>query len=178
MLISNLFKISSCHRSPLRQQVFSRLEKRKSRENLLRDSRSFQIHFTPGSFLYQQIYLNTKNYCTLKVDWMDKTTRNEALDKLNGMEPRMAYPEELLNISKLDDYYKNLIIDSNSLLKTELNVNRFLYDLEIQSIDRPLNSMDWDEPFGSAATTNAFYSRATNTMSIFLTKIVYFKKCR
>lgn len=57
-----------------------------------------------------------------KVDWTDDNTKKAALEKLDNMAPLIAYPNELLEDEKLNDYYIGLEVNSKSLLKTELSI--------------------------------------------------------
>lgn len=41
-----------------------------------------------------------------KVDWMDEETRNNALDKAKSMATHIAYPDELLDNRKLEEFYQ------------------------------------------------------------------------
>lgn len=43
-----------------------------------------------------------------KVDWMDDITRKHALEKAKVMEAHIAYPDELLNDTIIDNYYQNV----------------------------------------------------------------------
>lgn len=40
-----------------------------------------------------------------KVDWMDEQTRQNALDKAKSMATHIAYPDELLDNRKLEEFY-------------------------------------------------------------------------
>ena len=44
-----------------------------------------------------------------KITWMDKQTAEKAIDKLNAMKEFIAYPDEFVNKSIIDDYYKGKI---------------------------------------------------------------------
>lgn len=97
---------------------------------------------------------------------MDWNTKIEAVTKLNRMLALVAYPEELRDNEKIDEYYKNLVIDPKSLFKTELNLNRFKYDLKVQSLDKIVDSYDWSGIFADASTINAFYAPTSNALSM------------
>jgi len=43
-----------------------------------------------------------------QVDWMDQATRNKAEDKLKFISPMIGYPDWILNVAKLDEYYENV----------------------------------------------------------------------
>lgn len=95
---------------------------------------------------------------------MDGATKKAALDKLHHMAPLIAYPSELLNDAKLNSYYKDLKVDTKSLLKTELNYNRYAMKLAVKLLNEPVNRYDWTGSFGRASTVNAFYSPTTNSI--------------
>jgi predicted metalloendopeptidase len=42
------------------------------------------------------------------VDWMDEVTRKHALEKAKAMSAHIAYPDELLDDKKIDEYYANV----------------------------------------------------------------------
>lgn len=95
---------------------------------------------------------------------MDEVTKKSALQKLHHMASLIAYPEELLNDEKLNDHYKDLIIDPLSLLKTELNYNRYAMRLAVKLLKEPVKRFDWTGLFGAASTVNAFYLPTTNSI--------------
>lgn len=39
------------------------------------------------------------------VDWMDEETKKNAIDKANSMSTHIAYPDELLDNKKLEEFY-------------------------------------------------------------------------
>lgn len=41
-----------------------------------------------------------------KVDWMDDQTKKNALDKAKSMSTHIAYPDELLDNRKLEEFYQ------------------------------------------------------------------------
>lgn len=43
-----------------------------------------------------------------KVDWMDDKTRQSALEKADAMATHIAYPDELLDDSKLGEFYHDV----------------------------------------------------------------------
>lgn len=40
-----------------------------------------------------------------QVDWMDEETKKNALDKAKSMSTHIAYPDELMNDRKLEEFY-------------------------------------------------------------------------
>lgn len=43
-----------------------------------------------------------------QVDWMDDVTRKAALEKAESMSTHIAYPDELLDNKKLEEFYENV----------------------------------------------------------------------
>lgn len=44
------------------------------------------------------------------VDWMDEKTKKNALEKADSMTAHIAYPDELLDNKKIEDFYKDVSI--------------------------------------------------------------------
>lgn len=97
---------------------------------------------------------------------MDEGTKKGAIQKLDLMASLVAYPKELLNNNKLNEFYKKYVIDKKSAIKTELNFNRVMIERSLQSLDEPVDPLDWTGIFGGASTTNAFYSPTSNSISL------------
>lgn len=93
---------------------------------------------------------------------MEDETRMSAVNKLNHMKLLVAYPEELLNDEKLDDYYKELVIDKKSTAKTIRNFMQFFDAKKFQSLDKP--ETIWTEFGKNAATVNAYYYIPDNSV--------------
>lgn len=43
-----------------------------------------------------------------ELDWMDETTKKAALEKAASMSTHIAYPDELLDNKKLEEFYENV----------------------------------------------------------------------
>lgn len=97
------------------------------------------------------------------VPWMDKMTRQFALEKLNKMATYIGYPEELMNDQILIDYYKDLEIDENRYLESMLNLNIFATDLALKKLREVVNKTDW-KTHGKPAVVNAYYSSIQNSI--------------
>jgi predicted metalloendopeptidase len=48
--------------------------------------------------------------------WMDKRSRDAALEKADYIEPYIGYPDWILNSTKLNDYYKDVNLKNYSIL--------------------------------------------------------------
>jgi neprilysin len=44
-----------------------------------------------------------------EVDWMDKKSKENALEKADAIDIKIGYPEWILNDTELNDYYKNVL---------------------------------------------------------------------
>lgn len=47
------------------------------------------------------------------LDWMDNVTKKAALEKAASMATHIAYPDELLDNKKLEEFYQNVSIKNN-----------------------------------------------------------------
>ncbi|KAJ8668500.1 hypothetical protein QAD02_010163 [Eretmocerus hayati] len=113
-----------------------------------------------------------------KVEWMDKKTKQAALEKLNAMQLHIAYASDFLDDKKLDDFYHNLNIHPESFLKSYLSINRFRTEYDLGNFRNPVNRTDW---IGHAlsAQVNAFYDTSKNSIQLpaaILQGIFYNKK--
>ncbi|XP_057331076.1 neprilysin-2-like isoform X2 [Microplitis mediator] len=107
---------------------------------------------------------NQFNKILKTVDWMDEETRKSALEKAASMTSHIAYPDELLNDAKLEEFYENLQLDDNaSYLKNILNLTLFGTEYSFSKLRKPVNKSDWVS-HGRPAVVNAFYSSIENSI--------------
>lgn len=99
----------------------------------------------------------------LTVDWMDETTRKAALAKADSMTAHIAYPQEMLDVDKLTDFYKNLDMSPDKLMESVLNLTLFGTDYSFSRLRKPVNKSDWVN-HGRPAVVNAFYSSLENSI--------------
>ncbi|KAK0074956.1 hypothetical protein PV325_007594 [Microctonus aethiopoides] len=98
-----------------------------------------------------------------KVDWMDEKTRKSALDKAASMVSHIAYPDELLDDKKLEDFYSGLELTGDNYLKSILNLTMFGTEYLFGELRKPINKSDWKN-HGRSAIVNAFYSSIENSI--------------
>ncbi|KAF2887463.1 hypothetical protein ILUMI_18710 [Ignelater luminosus] len=98
-----------------------------------------------------------------KVEWMDEITRKNALEKAAAMTTHIAYPDELLDDKKLEEFYSNLEFTSDHYLKTILNLTLFGTEYSFRRLRKPVNKTDWIT-HGRPAIVNAFYSSIENSI--------------
>nr|XP_033323580.1 neprilysin-2 isoform X1 [Megalopta genalis] len=98
-----------------------------------------------------------------KVDWMDDETRKSALDKAASMSSHIAYPDELLDDKKLEDFYQKLELTTDNYLEGILNLTLFGLEYSFGKLRKPVNKTDWIT-HGRPAVVNAYYSSIENSI--------------
>lgn len=126
-----------------------------------------------GSLTFKIPY--KKNYIK-QSDWMDKTTRERAQDKVAAMISHIAYPDELLDEATLERFYEKLQVSENHYFESILNVTLFNTEYSISQLRKPLNKTEWIS-HGKSAVVNAFYSAGDNSIreyvdAIFLSRTI------
>lgn len=106
-----------------------------------------------------------------KIPWMDESTRHEAIRKANAMAFRIGYPDELTNDEKMNEYYRGLELNNNSLFYSVLEIRKFEQLREIKALHEPIDKNDWHEEAKLVAIVNAFNMPQLNTIRKF-----YFQK--
>ncbi|KAJ1358329.1 hypothetical protein KIN20_016737 [Parelaphostrongylus tenuis] len=98
----------------------------------------------------------------LENDWLDNSTKTFAIDKASQMLAKIAYPDFILDDTKLDNYYSGLSIkesDSYSQMRDELN--RWNNDFEYKRLVKPV---DRNEFRFNPTSVNAYYDVFTNSI--------------
>ncbi|CAK9798490.1 Nep2 [Anthophora plagiata] len=98
-----------------------------------------------------------------KIDWMDDETRKSALKKAASMSSHIAYPDELLDDKKLEEFYEKLELNTDNYLKDILNLTLFGVEYSFSKLRKPVNKSDW-VTHGRPAIVNAFYSSIENSI--------------
>lgn len=96
-----------------------------------------------------------------RVDWMDKGTRQTAIDKLRAMSSNIGYADELMDDAKLEQLYGSLKIDESNYLTAILSLNIYGADHSLGQLREPVNKKDWTTrmaPF----SVNAYYAPSEN----------------
>ena len=97
---------------------------------------------------------------------MDEITRKAALEKAEKIIPHIAYLDEFFDDKILNDYFETLEVDSNSYLKSKINIRIFGTMHELENFRKPVNKSDWTT-HGNSAVVNAFYSPNENSIRKF-----------
>ncbi|MBR1792439.1 MAG: M13 family metallopeptidase [Bacteroidales bacterium] len=84
--------------------------------------------------------------------WMDKETKDKALDKLNGVIVKIGYPDTWRD-------YSGLEIKDDSYFANVLRSNVFDMQYMLSKIDKPTDPTEW---LMTPQTVNAYYNPTTN----------------
>lgn len=98
-----------------------------------------------------------------EVSWMDEVTREAAIEKAKSMTSHIAYPDELTDNNKLEEYYDGLELDPETLLQNVLRIRTFKDNHLIKKLRQSVNKTDW-ETHTMPATVNAAYSPLENSI--------------
>lgn len=98
------------------------------------------------------------------IDWMDDKTKSFAKRKAKAIVNHIGYPNELLNVSKIEEYYKNLEIADDNFLLNKLKLRIFITDYSHGKLREPVNKTDW-ETHSIPAVVNAGYTWLENGIS-------------
>lgn len=97
------------------------------------------------------------------VMWMDENTKAAAIKKAKRMEAHIAYPDELLDDSKLIAYYGNLAINDEKYFESMVEIGKFHSKKIYESLRRPVNRSDW-ESHAAVVEVNAYYNPLENSI--------------
>ncbi|XP_011706706.1 PREDICTED: neprilysin-1-like, partial [Wasmannia auropunctata] len=100
-----------------------------------------------------------------KVDWMDEKTRRSALEKVAAMTLHVAYPNELLDDRKLENYYEGLEFSVDNYLENIYNLSTFKTNFSFSRLRQPVNKTEWIN-YGSSAVNNAFSFLTKNSIEL------------
>jgi putative endopeptidase len=87
-----------------------------------------------------------------KLDWMTPATQKEAQAKLATFVPKIGYPQQWRDYSKLD-------IRPDDLLGNVLRANQFEHQRNVGKLGKPIDRQEW---FISPQTVNAYYNPEMN----------------
>ncbi|MCO7223933.1 M13 family metallopeptidase [Pleionea sp. CnH1-48] len=87
-----------------------------------------------------------------QLDWLSEETKTQALDKLSKFTPKIGYPDEWKDYSKLS-------IASDALLDNYMKAREFNYNLQLGKLGKPIDRNEW---FMTPQTVNAYYNPVMN----------------
>lgn len=91
-----------------------------------------------------------------KLDWMSPETKQKALAKLNGIHPKVGYPDQWKDFS-------TLIISRESYAENVMNARHWAYMVNANKLGKPVNHKEWNM---SPQTYNANYSPSNNEITL------------
>ena len=96
---------------------------------------------------------------------MDEETRMSALEKIDSLKSVIAYPDEFMNDSIIENYYDSLEMVPGQYLQNMMNLNRLIKNHKIRQLrESVIGGYDWKE-FEYTTRANAFYYFEYNTLS-------------
>lgn len=100
--------------------------------------------------------------------WMDETTRKIAIEKAMAINFFIGYSDELIDNAKLDEYYRELELQPESLLHSILSIKKFDANQVVKTFRQPTDKNDWTFLSKESTIVNAFCIPQLNTVSKFL----------
>ncbi|XP_031638615.1 neprilysin-2-like [Contarinia nasturtii] len=100
-----------------------------------------------------------------KVEWMDDVSRMMAIKKANQMQYHISYPAELIDDTKLEQYYQGLELKPDSFFHNVLRIRNFSTKLAINKLRKSVNKTDW-ETHSMSFLVNGFYSPPENSIQL------------
>lgn len=101
-----------------------------------------------------------------ELDWMDAATRSAAVAKVDEMSFNVAFPNELLNDTALDEQFEGVEIQEDDLLGNVLTLLRVDRAQNTGQFHQKVKKQDWTGISGVSDAVNAFYSNGDNSLSI------------
>ncbi|ETN84020.1 peptidase family M13 [Necator americanus] len=96
-------------------------------------------------------------------EWMNKRTKNNALNKAKQMLRQIAYPDFILDDAKLDDYYSGISMkETDSYNEMVQKIIRWNIEFNYKRLIKPADRTEFDF---NAADVNAYYDLTTNSIS-------------
>jgi len=97
-------------------------------------------------------------------DWMDKETKGKAVAKANSIVAHIGYPEEILDMKKLDELYSGLEIFESDYFGNGNRIRKFGTNYSFSKLRQRVDKNDWVR-HGQPAVVNAFYNSVENAIS-------------
>lgn len=108
---------------------------------------------------------------------MEAETKKAALKKLENIRQYIAYPDELLDESKLDEYYKELSLDEEgSYYANKLQLRVFFVRRSLRKYRDSVSNHRW-VGHSNSAVVNAFYDPSENSIGMIKIIILEVQKC-
>ncbi|WP_164510810.1 M13 family metallopeptidase [Nonlabens xiamenensis] len=86
------------------------------------------------------------------LDWMSEATKEQAIEKLNGMNIKIGYPDEWKDYSEVEIKSPE---DGGNLFDNMMAVNEYNRQENLEKLGEPVDKTEW---FMSPQTVNAYYN--------------------
>ncbi len=87
-----------------------------------------------------------------KLDWMNDTTKEKAMEKMASFGRKMAYPSKWKDLSKLE-------VSRSSFAQNAMNAAKYYFDENINKLGKPIDKEEW---LMGAHVVNAYYNPVQN----------------
>ena len=99
-----------------------------------------------------------------EVQWMDEGTKTKAYLKLQSIKEYIAYPEEIMNNTKLEDFYDGIEVSNDTFYQNSINIGLWSTKYSWSQFRKQIDKTDWKR-HGNAAVVNAFYNLIENSIT-------------
>ncbi|ORX79660.1 zincin [Anaeromyces robustus] len=96
-----------------------------------------------------------------QISWIDKQTKNYAIQKVSKIKNKIGYPDYIKNPKNLYEKYEKLEVNDKDFYINSINYWKYIMLEDLKSIKYPLNKDDWRNP---PQTLNAFNEIYSNYM--------------
>ncbi|XP_014666380.1 PREDICTED: endothelin-converting enzyme 1-like [Priapulus caudatus] len=94
-----------------------------------------------------------------QLSWMDPETRQAAREKADAVIDMIGFPDYILDIKSLDNYYSGLEFDENQYFTNNVHALLWTKQRILQKLEKPVNKSDWAM---TPPQVNAYYSPSSN----------------
>lgn len=96
---------------------------------------------------------------------MDENTREKAIEKAKALAIHIGYPNELNEDSLLEEFYKDLELESDNWFLNSLRLNVFTDDQSFNKLHKPLNRTDW-KTHAESTDVNAYFDPSEHSIGM------------
>lgn len=110
-----------------------------------------------------------------KADWMSENVKEKAMKKLKMMKQFVAYSDEFLDRTTVDELHGGIVAKNVSFFANVLNIYKFWRRNYYSNLHKPIDPSSWME-HRDVAVVNAFYDRSMNYMDLpaGILQVIYF----
>jgi len=99
------------------------------------------------------------SYRIPKMPWLDRQTRNLAIQKVFSLTDKIGYPDFVMDPKKVTEEYEGLNIDSDDFFTNVVNSNFYDVGKNLKDIKKPVDRTKWEM---TPQTVNAYYNPPMN----------------